>query len=183
MIEKRKGEWFQLQSGKPFYPFDARPEDFDIRDIAHALSLICRFGGHVKRFYSVAQHSIIVSQIVPQENRIEGLMHDACEAYVGDMVKPLKMEMREFEKLEDELYEIISVKFGFPKHKSENVKYADGVMLSTEARDLMTPGSEVWGKWTDKFKPLERTIIPCHSLDCERSFLMFFHQYTNGKFS
>ena len=182
-MSERKGEWFQLQSGKAFWPFDPRPEDFQINDIAHSLSLVCRFGGHCKQFYSVAQHSVIVSQIVPDEHRLEGLMHDACEAYLGDMVKPLKIGMHDFEKLEDSLYEIIAEKYGFPKHKTDPVRYADGVLLATEARDLMTPSDVIWGKWINQFKPLERKIYPCSPINAEVGFINFFHQYTHGKFA
>ncbi len=86
----RGGYSMQTFSRTMFYPLDPHPEDVHIVDIAHALANICRFGGHAKRFYSVAQHSVLVSRIVEPEDALHGLMHDAAEAYVGDVVRPIK---------------------------------------------------------------------------------------------
>jgi hypothetical protein len=65
-----RGDWIQTATGRPFWPIDPRPEDIDIEDIAHALSMLCRFGGHCLRFYSVAEHSVLLSQYVAPEHKL-----------------------------------------------------------------------------------------------------------------
>ncbi|MFG0247924.1 MAG: phosphohydrolase, partial [Phycisphaeraceae bacterium JB051] len=77
--------WIQTYTGKAFYPLREDPGIIDIRDIAHALSLQCRFNGHCSDFYSVAQHSVHVSEVVPQAFALWGLLHDAAEAYMSDL--------------------------------------------------------------------------------------------------
>ncbi len=85
-----RGPWMQTFTGRAFYPLDPRPEDVCIEDVAHALAMQCRYNGHSIPFYSVAEHSVIVSYNVKFEHAREGLMHDAAEAYLGDMIRPLK---------------------------------------------------------------------------------------------
>ena len=86
----RKGPWIATHAGRRFYFEAPHPDDVDITDVAHALSNLCRFTGHVNRFYSVAEHSINVSLLVPPEDALQGLLHDAHEAYIGDCSSPLK---------------------------------------------------------------------------------------------
>ena len=81
----RNGSWLQTYTGIQFWPLDPRPEEIDIQDIAHALSLLCRFNGHCQRFYSVAEHSVHVSTILAPEFGLWGLLHDAAEAYLSDI--------------------------------------------------------------------------------------------------
>ena len=109
-----RGDWMQTYTGVRFYPMDPRPEELDIRDIAHALSLICRYGGHVDRFYSVAEHCVLMSQCVPEEHALWALLHDASEAYVGDMVRPLKRQLPEYEAAEGRVIAAIVERVGLP---------------------------------------------------------------------
>lgn len=137
MIDKRDG-WISTYTGKKFYIFNPRREDVDIIDIARGLSMICRFNGHVKRFYSVAQHSVLVSRIVPPDIAMEGLLHDATEAFVGDLIRPIKRFMPEFKEVENKLEEVIYQRFGLRHGRHDEIKNADNIALVTEARDLLT---------------------------------------------
>ena len=120
------------------------PRHIEIGDIAHALSNICRFGGHTREFYSVAQHSVMASRIVPPEHALAALLHDAAEAYVGDMVLPAKQMLPEFRTLEADVWQAVAVAFGLPEELPACVKRADLVMLATERRDLMAEQSTPW---------------------------------------
>lgn len=132
--------WIQTYTGKKFDLFHPRPENVDIVDIAHALSMQCRFNGHVNRFYSVAEHSVRLSDNVSLKAVKYGLLHDAAEAYVGDIIKPVKTA--ENRSLEDAILEVILARFGVevtPDILAE-VKEADLRMLKTEKEALQPPG-------------------------------------------
>lgn len=140
-----RGDWMQTYTGGRFYPMDPRPEDIRPEDIAHALSLICRYGGHVQRFYSVAEHCLLVSKAVPAELALWGLLHDATEAYVGDMVRPLKVSMPEYRAAEDRVMEAVAERFGL--HTAvmpAEVKAADNRVLLDERAAVMRPTSDDW---------------------------------------
>ena len=123
---------------------NVRAEQIDIEDIATALSNICRFCGHVPEFYSVAQHSVLCSLIVPDEFAFEALMHDATEAYVQDIPAPLKRLLPDYRQIEDLVDAVIRQKFELPETMSTPVKYADLIMLATERRDLDLDDGTVW---------------------------------------
>lgn len=133
----------QTYTGKLFNPLALENEDcgpIDLMDIAHALSHLCRFNGHTKRFYSVGEHSLHVSCVLAQtspENQAWGLLHDAAEAYLGDMVRPIKKRMPDFQVIEDRLLQRIAKRFGLPWPIPAVVFDADDIMLATEFRDLM----------------------------------------------
>ena len=145
-MTERKGDWMQTYTGRQFWPLDPRPEDVDILDIAHALANVCRFGGHTKAFYSVAQHSVLVSRVVPAGQALAGLLHDATEAYIGDMIRPLKRNLHEYRAAEARLEAAITERFVLPAgaFATPEVKYADNVVLATEARDVMGEPPQAW---------------------------------------
>jgi 5'-deoxynucleotidase YfbR-like HD superfamily hydrolase len=174
----REGDCFQLFSAGPFYPLDPRPVEIRIEDIAHALSNLCRFGGHCRKFYSVAQHSVLVSRIVSLQLALEGLLHDAAEAYLGDMVRPLKASMPAFSRAEEKVYAAVAEKFNLPPRIHREVARADLVALSTEARDLMAREESIWGKWVGRVRPLPRRIIPLAPPLAEKLFLERFRELT-----
>lgn len=135
--------WIITNSGIKFDLLETKVHMINIRDIAHALSNVGRFGGHCKQFYSVAQHSVHVSQVVSEEYAFCALMHDATEAYIGDMVSPLKAAIPLFKEVEQNLWEVIASKYGLPKYLPGPVKYADYQLLKAEKRDIM-PETEDW---------------------------------------
>lgn len=136
--------FIQTLSGKHFDYLNAQTDDVDIEDIATALSNICRFAGHLPEFYSVAQHSVLCSQIVPQEYAFEALIHDAAEAYCQDIPAPLKRLLPDYRRIETLVDDLIRSKFGLPLHQSDLVKYADLTMLATERRDLELDDGTPW---------------------------------------
>lgn len=136
--------FIQTLSGKHFDYLNAQTDNVDIEDIATALSNICRFAGHLPEFYSVAQHSVLCSQIVPQEYAFEALMHDAAEAYCQDIPAPLKRLLPDYRRIETLVDDLIRSKFGLPLHQSDLVKYADLIMLATERRDLEIDDGTPW---------------------------------------
>jgi hypothetical protein len=117
----------------------AAPESapVDVVDIAHALAHQCRFTGHTRRFYSVAEHSIHCSHLVPPEDALAALMHDAAEAYIGDVSKPLKSMLPDYRALEKRIEAAVFAHFGLPAVLPESVKRADIEMLKAEEVLLM----------------------------------------------
>lgn len=142
--------WIQTYSGKKFSFVDPQPEDVCIEDIAEHLGKQCRFVGATKEFYSIAQHSVFVSKIVSfQEYGYAGLLHDAGEAYYGDISSPLKMALSEFVSknwalILNRIDIVVSMALNVPYPLPESVKHADLVALATERRDLMLPCDLEW---------------------------------------
>lgn len=136
----RLGDWMQTFTGKQFWPLDPKAEEVDIEDIAHSLSLQCRFGGHCLRFYSVAEHSVFVSRLVPPDLALVGLLHDATEAYVSDVPKPLKRFLPGYPELEAAVWVAVAERFHLPPVIPVEVKWADTAILLTEAgQNMATP--------------------------------------------
>ena len=164
----RFGDWMQTFTGIEFYPLDPRPDEINIEDIAHALSMLCRYGGHVRQFYSVAEHSIRVCELCPPEYAVWGLLHDAAEAYMVDLPRPIKRYSeigRLYREAEDRLMIAICERFGltWQDPMPEPVERADKGMLWVESRDLMPP-NPCWEKWrtltTGRERPIETTATP-----------------------
>jgi 5'-deoxynucleotidase YfbR-like HD superfamily hydrolase len=114
-------------------------DDIIVEDIAHSLAHLCRFGGHTRSFYSVAQHSVRVAYHVPRELMLEGLLHDATEAYVVDLPRPIKRLLPDYMAMEDVIWSIITQRFQMPWGKvSAAVKEADEAVLVAEWLELMS---------------------------------------------
>ena len=159
-------------SGHHFDFLEPAKSVFGIEDIARALSKICRFTGHTKEFYSVAQHSVLVSLVVPPEDAFAGLMHDASEAFIGDVSSPLKALLPEYKIIERKVEAEVLGRFGLPAHLPPSVKKADLILLKTEQRDVMEETND-WGM-TAMFRPLEERIVP---LDHTQAYELFMRRY------
>jgi len=141
----------------------------DIETIAHALSHICRFTGHTREFYSVAQHCYHASFIVPEEYALEALLHDAAEAYIGDVATPLKRQLFDYAEIERKVERAIAERFNLTLPMSTHVHRADQIMLATEKRDLM-PESDDWFSGTD-ILPLTTKLEPVSPAVAKAMFL------------
>lgn len=172
--------WIQTFTGRRFHPLTPRAEDVCIEDIAHALANQCRFSGHVRHFYSVAQHSVLVSDNCPPEDRLWGLLHDAAEAYLVDLPRPVKQGLRAnhimlFDNLESSIMSCVCARFQLPHTQPESVDKADVLLLATEARDLMAPLAEGWTHTPENgYAVLSKKIKPMNPVDAEHYFLKRF---------
>lgn len=170
-----RGYYIRTFTGKQFYWDEIEKAEFDIRDIAHALAMNCRWTGHVKEFYSVAQHSVHASFRVPKHLCLSALLHDASEAYVHDTPSPLKWYLRDhdfsaFSNLEKRIDKAIFKQFKLPYPRDPIIKEVDLRLLATENRDLMAPGEErIW-----MIKPYSWHIAPLSPADAEALFLHRF---------
>lgn len=162
--------WIQTYSGRRFNPTNPNPEAIVIQDIAHALSQQCRFTGHSKEFYSVAQHSVYVSHICNFEDALWGLLHDASEAYLIDVPKPLKKsgKFQAYIDFESQMQKAICKRFGLPEKEPPSVKKADTILLATEARDLMSPRHP---DWKQPEEPLPFPILSWSPKEAEQRFI------------
>lgn len=174
---ERPGDWMETFTGKKFYVLDPRPEDICIKDIAHSLSLQCRYNGHCKRFYSVAEHCVLISEseiVVSRELELEGLLHDAAEAYLSDIPRPVKASgYRLCHEIEKKIEEVIAKKFGLRRPFSEWVDEVDFRILANERAALMSDSGNKW----DSNDPLLDIEIHCWMPgEAERQFLVRFHE-------
>lgn len=153
--EERAGDWMQTYTGIAFFPLDPRVADIDPDDIAHALAMICRYGGHTRRFYTVAEHCVKMSQAVSPENALWALLHDATEAYVGDMIRPLKRQILQYRDIERNLMDHICARFDLDPTEPEEVYEADNrILLDERAALMVTPPPLPWHQDEAKVEPL-----------------------------
>lgn len=194
--------WIQTYTGRQFYPLAPRAEDVDLRDIAHHLAMKCRFTGACRKFYSVAEHSVRVVWCLTDGGHDtavlrRGLLHDAAEAYLPDLARPLKragvmfgaqvepwpcdaptdpfrsMWWRGYEIVEQGILEQVGTAFsvqlvGDDDGRAAAVRLADNVLLATEARDLMADPPAPWEALPD---PLPTPIKPWSPGEAEQCFL------------
>jgi hypothetical protein len=161
--------WIVTYTGRRFYPLAPRIEDIDIEDIAHALSNMCRFTGHCRQFYSVAQHSILAAYHAPAWLKLAMLLHDASEAYLCDLSRPVKHSpgLAAYRAAEDRLQQLVGQRFGVV-FDDPMVKQIDDRMLMTERRDL-TDASQPWS--SHHLPPYEEIIYPLSPGTAKEVFL------------
>jgi uncharacterized protein len=176
MDSNRNGNWMLTYTGISYWPLDPRPEEVEIRDIAHALSNLCRYTGHVRKFYSVAEHSVLVSHMVAPEHALQGLLHDAAEAYCNDLARPLKVCLPEYKAVEQLNFTAIMLRFALPVVEHPTIKAADTDILINEYQALMEKPTLPWswgGTFRDKM-PI-RGWLPKKA---EEMFLKRFYKLT-----
>lgn len=184
----RSKDWIQTYLGGAFRPLSPTPEDVRIEDIAHALSQKCRFTGHCDRFYSVAQHCVLVSYAVPRAFALPALLHDAGEAYLPDIAAPIKSRVYveitggnfyPFSKAEglvlNAVFEALDILPLRNIAESEQVKKADLQLLATEVRDLMGEPPQSWHLTEE---PLGLLIVPWKPEHAKAQFLARFKELT-----
>src|SRR3954462_5017501 len=137
------GPTIMLRSGAWFDFCAPASSDFTIEDIAHGLSNICRYSGQCKSFYSVAEHSILVSETAVGFE-FEALLHDAAEAFLGDITRPLKQMLPDFKRIEAAVQDAVLKRFGLAHPLPPQIKEADLRVLAAEQRQIMPPGTDGW---------------------------------------
>jgi len=198
-----KNEWFITYTGRQVWVLHPKQEDIELRDIGHALGHICRFGGHTRDFYSVAQHSYHVQQIIAQRFSREvvaqiqeagtkigpdpfpwrvatkkelrtALMHDSTEAYLGDVIRPLKVCLPIYRYIESIWWDVIRTRWGLCERIPTLIKYADEIAFLTERRDLIHPhhAARPWKEDShSRVQPDARRIIPLEPKQAESVFM------------
>lgn len=177
-LHSKEKAYIATFTGKQFFLLEPKLEDIDIFDIAHALSLQCRWTGHVKYHYSIAQHSVYCSLIGPENEAFERLMHDASEAYMGDMNRPLKHYTEAgpaYRKQEAVIQSAICQRFGLAQVEPPSVHLADNAMLYAEKEQIMGykfEEAENWERYHDDYpRPIISKWTP------EYAEVMFLKQF------
>jgi len=174
----RLGGWIQTFSGVQFWPLAPAAEDVCLMDIAHALSNLCRFGGHCERFYSVAEHSCLVARhcagIGGNDLALAGLMHDAAEAYLIDLPRPLKQQLRDYREIERQLEAVIAERFGLAYPTPTEVGVVDKRALMAERLALLGPEPAPWEIETVPLAATPRCLAPA---EAREAFLADFVVY------
>lgn len=172
-ITTYSGQWFDI----------LRPEEYEysIEEIAHALSNLCRYTGHSNRFYSVAEHSVLVSRIVPDHLALTGLLHDAGEAYLGDVASPLKALLPEYKKIEENVEASISRYFGLEFPFPQEIKEADKRMYWQERQSIADNGikDRLWHQDLRATRKAEAVGMAPHM--AKRMFLSRYNEIMKGQ--
>ena len=165
--------WSQTYTGKKFFPFDPRPEDICIEDIAHSLSMQCRFTGHSSFHYSIAQHSVLVSYFCDEKNALHGLMHDAAESFASDLNSVIKKnpQLSGYRELEDNIQKVICRKYGLSELEPADVKRADILVLGIEAKTVY---DNLHPDWVFGSNPPPLSIIKMEPEEAEKLFIQRF---------
>lgn len=173
-----------LASGALFDLLDPEGSDFTLADIAHGLGRVCRFAGQTNRFYSVAEHCVHVARLVPVELGRAALLHDASEAFIGDVTRPLKALLPDYQAIERKIEHAIALRFlgksMWGLHDLA-IKAADTAMCMAEARELMPHAPDYWSAVPvdpEYWDRASRTRLDCHFPDrASAAWLRAWHRY------
>lgn len=143
--------WMETYSGKQFFFMDPHPSTIDEVDIAHAIGKLCRYGGHTRKFYSVAEHCCRLAQYVaklhPNDTQLafEALMHDSTEGYLVDMPRPIKQQLPDYKVIEEKLARAIALRFGLRHPFPRLIHELDSRILVDERKQAMSKSKNNWG--------------------------------------
>lgn len=161
-VRAHRGPWFQTYRGVMFHITNPSADELLFDDIAHALAYQCRFNGHTTAFYSIAQHSVLVARCLSEqfgETHVAwlrtALFHDSAEAYMGDMVRPLKITDAHFRRVEAQLEEVIAQRFNLLFPMPYLIKRADNAVLLAERNALMSPPPRPWSQTEEPYAGLD----------------------------
>lgn len=170
---KDRGDWIQTAMGRQFWPMDPQPHEVFLDDIAHALSMLCRFGGHCRRFYSVAEHSVLMARAAQPQFKRWALLHDASEAYLVDVPRPIKPFLVGYEAAEEKIMRAVAVRFNLHLGLPDHVKQLDRAILMDEQQQNMAPAPVPWSTDT---APLGVTLQFWSPDQARAEFLAMFEE-------
>jgi len=175
-MNEYEGAWLSTSHVEKFHFLSPQPDEIDIRDIAHALSMTCRFGGHCSDYYSVGEHSLHVSKIAENAGadrvtQLAGLLHDAEEAYLPDIVAPIRHYTLDIQKIYSQIRDVIIDKYSLQKAGWKFIADVDRQLCTTEAKAL-----KLWNKdWASTGEPLNYKLYLWVPKQAEAMFLTRFH--------
>lgn len=178
----RKGDWMQTATGRQFWPLDPRVDEIFIDDIAHSLGMACRYAGHCLQFYSVAEHCVLMTRWLESngyswDEQLTALLHDAPEAYLVDVPRPVKPFLSEYKAIENRLWIMLAGKFGVSPNMPSIVKFADEAILADEQAQNMAP---CVAPWNLEHGPLGVTLQFWQPARAKAEYLSEFERLTGG---
>lgn len=179
--------WTETYTGQRFFFSHPEAHTYSLADIAHQLSLVCRFGGSCRFHYSVGQHSLLVADALWRDTgsaieALDGLFHDAAEAYLGDVKKPIKVQLPAYQIAEAKVdrairAQMIAAGIPVPVEERARTKFFDTRILCDERAALMTPSGHSWT--VDGMKPLGVEINQMAPEDVERLWRLAVEIYSD----
>jgi|ERR1700728_2316114 hypothetical protein len=171
-VKVEVGPTIMLHSGARFDFCAPSSSNFTIEDIAHGLGNLCRYAGQCRDFYSVAEHSILVSDTAVGFE-FEALLHDAAEAFLGDITRPLKQMLPDYRKIEKNVQQVVFDRFGLPRNINPSIKQADLRVLAAEQSQIMPEGTDAWAR-EGNVEPAPVVVLHLSPTDAKKAFLERF---------
>jgi hypothetical protein len=146
-----RSSWIPTFSGRAFDVVDPSSRDISIRDIAHSLSMQCRFGGHCRRFYSLAEHGLLLSRTVDRKLALCALLHESAHAYIQEVIIPLRPLLAGYQELTSRVWAMVAKRFRLPLVLPAAIRQADFRLLATEIEYLLLPTPKPWLQGVNPF--------------------------------